>query len=1281
MHGQPVSAGAYAPELISIKAREIQSWAQDSIGARRKLPVLLRKLIHSTGRDLTHVDFPAYDNAERRGWDGEIETAVPTPWIPNGKSGWECSCNDDSKRKANRDYVARIRSVPSAERKELTFVFVTPDNWSAKKAWAKEKAAQADWKDVRAYDASDLEQWLEESATTQIWFAEQFGRPVGGYRSIDECWSKWADNCNPALSPALFDPAVERFAEAFEGWLSNPPHRPFIVAADSGAEALAFLACLARHNNLGSGRVGDTMIVFDTPKALRRFDVPPPVPLVAIIHDPAVEKEIGGFYRRCHCIITQPRNTVNVKPDIALDPLGYSDFEKALVGMGFAHHRIERLARESARSPTILRRRLSEIPAIQTPDWAGDAEIARKLLPAAMVGAWHKASLADREVVQFLALSDNDGIVANNVTEMLALEDPPLWSAGEYRGVVSRIDALVGIARFITENDLENFFLIAEYVLSERDPTIDLPEDKRWTAPLHGKVRNHSDILRRGIRETLNILAVHGNELFRGLLGFDAEARVASLVRKLLSPLDREKILSQNKDLPDYAEAAPEEVLSIVESDLQTSEPVVLELMRPTRERFFNTPRRTELLWALESLAWNPQRFPRVVELLAKLCTSNKNEAHDNWTNKPENTLGSLFRSWLPQTTASLDERVKALEGLCHRHPMLGWSVCIAQLESRDVAIPNHCPRWRGDAANANRKVTRAEQLRFIRKALDLVLNWPQPDEDTLGELVQRLEHFSAEDQLQVWNRIDQWVDATPSEDAKAILRQRIHACAHMRHRRSDSIAHPERERTASEKLLPSDILIRHAWLFKSHWVKLPPDAEDEEFDHDKNAQRLHELRLKALREIWEKRGFEGMSALLERIGEMSSLVGNLMTEILEGRHEAVGFIKSCLRTATRDNIYEFCLAGFLGKVNTGLIVELIDEIERSCEPDAFLTLLLCMPFRATTWRCLNNKPTNIRDGYWKSVKPQTWGDVPEEEINESIERLLAVDRGPAAFRAACLAWDQVETSRLTRLLHALPAADLKDFLKDSMVDHYTSKAFDELDKRSGVTVEEKAKLEYAHFILLDRSEHGIPNLEKQISISPGLYAQLIACVFKRADGEEDPPELRFGDPEQRAAITRVAYRLLDRISRIPGTNGNGNIDAGELKAWLGEVRLLCARYARTEIGNHMLGQFLARAPAGEDGVWPCRPVCKALEWMASEEVGRGFRIGSLNRRGVHRRAFDEGGDQERELADRYRYRARKLVYQYPYVGGLLERIAAAYEHQAGWEDTESDIRQRLSFR
>ncbi len=94
-----IVAGSYSPSLMQIGARDIDGWA-GRIEARQQLAALLRRLTHSTGRDLVRIDFPAGDNAERRGLDGTLEAKAPTPWIPEGKSAWEFGCDGDPKRKA-----------------------------------------------------------------------------------------------------------------------------------------------------------------------------------------------------------------------------------------------------------------------------------------------------------------------------------------------------------------------------------------------------------------------------------------------------------------------------------------------------------------------------------------------------------------------------------------------------------------------------------------------------------------------------------------------------------------------------------------------------------------------------------------------------------------------------------------------------------------------------------------------------------------------------------------------------------------------------------------------------------------------------------------------------------------------------------------------------------------------------------------------------------------------------------------------------------------------------
>ena len=1278
---ESVVSGVYSPQLADIKAVDIQRWAGENISARQELPALLRRLVHSTGRDLTRVDFPAFDNAERKGWDGVIETYAPTPWIPDGKSGWEFSCRKDITRKAEIDWKKSLKAVRPTERKDTTIVFVTARVWHKKQEWANEKAALREWKDVRAYDAGDLEQWLEQSAPTQIWFAERLGQPQTGYRSIERCWSEWADVCKPTLWPSLFDSSVHLSVKKFRGWLNKEPERTFNIAADSREEALAFLRCLARSCEADEPRPYHLMIVFDTPEALQRVTSEGRLQFVPVISNTEAERKIGGLYRRCHCVIIRPRNSVFGNPDVVLDRLHFLDFRKALESMGFAYDEVERLARESGCSPTVLRRRLSEIPEVQAPSWANDADVARRLLPTALVGAWNTASPGDCELVRRLARTNDEANLEDNVAALLNIEDAPVWSVGEYRGVVSRIDALFGIAAFITRIDLDNFLQFAEVVLSEKEPAVDSPRGFNLSGSLPARRRNHSDALRRGIRETLILLAVYGNHLFSGRLGFDEEARVAGFVGNLLSPFNREALLMYGNDLPDFAEAAPEVVLSILEEDLDGSEPVVRGVVVPAGSEVFSPPRRAPLLWAIQILAWDPHHFARVVELLAKLCSIGGTDEFDNWSPKPEETLASIFRAWWPQTAASLEMRVSALKYLCRRHPSLGWSVCIDQLQLLVSGSVNHRSRWRDDNASGAPQVTEAERLRFVCESIDLVLDWQEYDERKLGEIVEHLDQFDEAAQVRVWELIDRWAASTPSADARAYLRKQINDSAQMRRRRGRPILHPERQRAASQKLSPPDKETRQRRLFAAYWVDLPPDSSDNGgFDQEKEENRLRDLRLETLRDVWRERGIQGVQGLVEESKKTSGLIGELMAVTLDGDdRQATKFLRSYIKIATvcDSTAHRLCLAGFVRKTDTALVDSLIDESECSGQIEHFATLLLCMPFGGKTWRRLDDQPPNFQDSYWKRVEARTWSATAPEEINESVHRFLLVGRANAAFRVALAAWDLVETTLLIKLLDALPKGSSDEYLTDPMTDDYNiSMAFDELEKRSDVTIEEKAQLEYAHIARLERGEHGIPNIEKYIAESPRLFALAIARVYPRADGGEDPPELELGAPDRIDEVFNAAHTLLDRVCRIPGTDDSGDVNGEELKAWLAQVRAWCARHDRASIGDDVIGNFMARAPAGEDGTWPCRPVCEALEWIATDEVGEGFVIGTLNRRGVYMRG--KSGDKERETVERYRTWSAELA-EYPRVSRSLRCIATYYENEAGRQDTETELMRRLS--
>ena len=1276
-----VPVGTYAPSFLTIKAWQIAGWAAENIQARELLPVLLRRLIHSTGRELRQVDFPGYDNAQRHGWDGWVEAVAATPWVPEGKSGWEFGVAQRPGPKAEHDYRARLNTLSAEERAACTFVFVTPREWDGKVQWVRERESAGDWKAVKALDASDLEQWLETTIAPRIWLSKELGIPTEGFETLDHFWGRWAAASDPPMTEAIFAPSVAAHAGNLKKWLEKVPcDRPLTVAADSGEEAVAFLACLLRHADLPA-HAHDRAIVFESASTLRIL-AESSSSFIPIVYTEEAEREIVTLYRRRHCIVVRPRNAVDREPDIAVELLSHAAFEEALADMDVERGRFDRLASESGRSTTVLRRRLSQIPAIRTPPWAGDAAVARRLIPMALVGAWHKGSKADREVLAALARRDYDE-VEESIAGLLRQNDCPVWSVDHYRGVVSKIDALFAIAPWMTEKDVVDFVEFAEYVLSESDPALDLPEDQRWAAGLYGKVREHSNALRTGICETLVILSVHGNALFRDRLGIDVAAHVAALVERLLRPFTSDKLCSHDRDLPGYAEAAPSEFLTLLEEDLKRPKPVVQELLTPTGASVFEHPARTGILWALERLAWNPQTLRRVVIILARLSET---EINDNWVNKPINSLSAILRFWLPQTAAPLGDRVKVLETLCRRFPDVGWQICIQQLEGgQQVASPSQRPRWRNDAAGAGRGVSGRERYEFFRTALELAISWQTHDKTTLGDLVERLDSMPEQEQSLVWSVIDTWSQITTDDKAKEQLREKIRHQVLTRRglRRGLEADQRERARELYEKLASRDLVRRYAWLFASPWVEYSADELDEEdLDLEKREQRMHELRIRVMTEIWSSRGLDGVLALVSDCDAWT--VGRYTSRCATDHGAATDVLRVCLLIdADGDEKLDNFMQGFIAFVDECTRSGVISSVADTATDDHRVRLFKCAPFRDQTWRLLDGQDQYVRGQYWHAVFPAI-ARFTETETSDLIDRLVDAERPRAAFFAVRIDWTKVETSRLKRLLKAVVNVKAEPAGQFEIESWHLSAALDSLDGRPGVTVDEMAQLEFACIDALvslrhtrDRG-HGIPNLERKIAESPSLFVQALALAFKREDDGQDPPAWGVDHSESGKRLSNAAYQLLQQIKRIPGAHGEGKVDAHALNQWVAEVRRLCRENGRAGVGDRRIGELLSRAPSEEDGSWPCRSVCEVLESIASEDIARGFGIGVYNARGVVSRSLEEGGKQERELSAWYRAWAERLAFDYPYVANILERIAQGYDRDAEREDSEVRVMKRL---
>lgn len=1272
-HLSPVIS-SYVPPFLQLKAAKIEAWAGTGISPRLRLSVFLRTLVNSTAMELSKVTFPGNDDSERPGWDGEIEADEATPWVPKGRSGWEFGVNNNPKDKADGDFAKSVKAVDSAERKNMTFVFVTPRTWAGKEDWEKDRKKEKLWKDVRAYDASDLEQWLEQSIAGQVWFANETGQDAQGAISLDEAWKIWAADCEPHLRPSLFDDALAAYRSTLQRAVAAAEHKPIVIAADSREEALAFLSAGFSPENAELGKYRDRIIVFREVGALSKLAAQVSN-FIPVILSREVEKEFAPYRASMPSFIIHPRNATTSDPDITLETLNYEAFDKALSDMGIDHERVQSLSRETGRSPTVLRRRLSQLPAIRTPDWAEDKTIAAQIVPFLFAGAWKAGNAADEAMLDALAGDVGFGELERRLNELLPLESAPVWRVGSFRGLVSKIDVLFAIKDVILEADLERFFDVAALVLEEEDPALNLPADKQWAAGIYGKTREISGALRDGLAETLVLLSVYGASLFRPRLNFNTAWQAEKLVRALLEPLTLKKLESQSGDLPLYSEAAPDAFLSIIEEDLKKNEPASLALMKPIDNAMFGRSHRTGLLWALENLAWNDALFMRTVLALGRLS---ERVIDDNLVNKPIGSLSAIFRNWMPQTSIDLDGRKKALSKLAEKFPEVAWPICIDQfsLHSR-VGHYSHKPRWRPDGHGHGNVVTVGEGNEFAVHAFNLALAWPHHTRSTIGDLIQNLQGLDEVLHPRVWDVVDCWIADASAED-RAWLREKIRITAFgrravKRKKKLGKGASDDRASQAYDALLPSDVVLRHAWLFKQSWVEESADElDDDDLDFRKRDERISALRAEAVSEVFAEGGVAAVIRLAE-MGQAQHNVGWFLSRSLADAEQLKDALKQIVNGKPIEGTTASVVGGALAEAkNRGL--DVLSSIVAGEGADTAVSILLAAPFDHLTWNVAEEAGLGGR--YWKEITPG-WNRT-EADVRHAVKKLVEAGRPRAAFQFAHFELKELQPRDLFNLLDAIRRGSDEAAGTYLLDPHDLRGAFELLNASGQMSTDEMASLEFAFIDVLDDDQGvGLVNLGRQIEAHPELFVQAIRYVYRRDDEGDDAPEPEISE-EQNSARANSCYRLLDRLRAIPWHDENGELCAERIVNWVEQVRAGCAAIARSGVGDSHIGQLLSHAPAAKDGVWPCMPARDALEQVANEDLGRGLHIAKRNSRGAHWRG--EGGAQERAIAAKYAGWAKAMEYTHPRVAAILHELELSYLHEAEWEDNEAKIMRRMRY-
>src|SRR5258708_30547335 len=212
--------------------------------------------------------------------------------------------------------------------------------------------------------------------------------------------------------------------------------------------------------------------------------------------------------------------------------------------------------------------------------------------------------------------------------------------------------------------------------------------------------------------------------------------------------------------------------------------------------------------------------------------------------------------------------------------------------------------------------------------------------------------------------------------------------------------------------------------------------------------------------------------------------------------------------------------------------------------------------------------------------------------------------------------------------------------------------------------------------MLTSYGEEATLSLHELMRADAGFFTDVMCDLYKAASDERIPEGEAL---EQARARADAAYNILESWRTPPGVTGN-IVDEQVLNLWIDSARALLLERDRAEVGDLQIGKVLYHTPPEvTDEIWPSIAVRNLLQRLKSDEIENGIVLESFNSRGITSRAMFAGGEQERNLASKWRGIAERLGAKWSRSTALCLKIAEQWRRHAEQED-ESARSQRAKY-
>jgi hypothetical protein len=1137
--------------LKDILGDHLEQWAGTAV-APTTLPALIRRLLLATA-PLDYLSMPADGGVWQGGFDGTMLARAGGPFWPSGASIWELSVSERVRRKLDADFETRTAQVPPADRRQTTYVGVTARRFPEKTEWASEKAATAGWAGVRVFDVDDLAAWLTLAPAVASWFAsEHLGVPATDLSDIETFLETWSQRTRPPLPASLALSRRSEVAETFREWLQGPPV-PVRISGDTREEALVFAAaCVA----LDTSALGEAQklraVVVHSDAALRWILASQPNGFDGVILPTFAPSKVTSSLAKARIVVALDPEAVGTEDAIKLGPVRREDIFRALVDGGMEEENARRLAAESHGRLHAIQRRLG-YGYVELPSWA-HGEATRDLVVLLLLGAYVHGSKADKET--FEALGCPPARVEQMCARLLHAEGAPLVRKGSAVVWASHQDAWAGLSREFTSSLIESFLAVAQQLLGQDDPGLELSVDERFLAALHGKVLLHSEALRSGIATSLGRLA-HTEDV-----GPYANA-IGRVVGAIVIP-DWRRWATLSELLVPLAEAAPTVFLDRLDESLAAGEDGVTRLFK--EETSFRNLH-TGLLWALDRIAWSGAHLTRVVLALAKLA---ERDPGGTWANRPVRSLHDILHERKPQSFAPVAQRISLMRLVANRHPAVGWSLCMAMLGPAGMMVPHARPdfiRVKAVEPDVSTETLAAQRRAAIEILVELAgrsankwgvlvdgIRLLTDDERTL--FLDRLEAVEVDDPTVVWDQL---------RKASSLYASLLKTNEDPSGRRAALLQRLEKIRP---RFAPQERIAQIAHLFDA----LPELGDDSAFDYSTRLERAGVARKAALERVLEEADPWPAIGRLAMLAPEPSVLAVALAEsaraddaeafLLRSNDEvSLRLIPSFLARLGYDRGLDWFLPKLHGLAAAGRVREA--AAAATCLPGPSLKL----------WTGLDVHP-EVATTYWRQVG--VLGKVEASAWPFAITRLVAAGRAAEAVVFADHGEAAVPTLSVLDALEGLAEAvrhpgDLKAGRRLGSLEWHLERLLERMAADESLPSERVAAVELV-MALAFRLEKFPPRLSRELERTPAMFVHLVCLLYRG----EDEPKPDVPDPARQNAAENAA-RLLHDWKGYPGRSLPPEEREAALQVWAEEALKALADAKRSGVGAIEIARVLAR--------------------------------------------------------------------------------------------------------